>query len=197
MVFNMVYIGVIKASGLTVDLIHLLNEPESAKALKEYLKSNNCTVNLLSCSDNVEKAKYFLQNQFLHTKVNVPNLVKPTRPLSLIETLEYLITKDIIATRNLSREHARQIKRAAPGPTANEPIEWDDLDGLLDTDLDTIAQLEETKRSLETVMESNLLMKMMNDMLKKISDQSQTIINIDVMLRAIAIKMMRLEEINK
>ena len=145
----------------------------------------------------MEKAKYFLQNQFLLTKVNVPNLVKPTRPLSLIETLEYLITKDIIATRNLSPEHARQIKRAAPGPTANEPIEWDDLDGLLDTDLDTIAQLEETKRSLETVMESNLLMKMMNDMLKKISDQSQTIINIDVMLRAIAIKMMRLEEINK
>ena len=101
----------------------------------------------------MEKAKYFLQNQFLLTKVNVPNLVKPTRPLSLIETLEYLITKDIIATRNLSLEHARQIKRAAPGPTANEPIEWDDLDGLLDTDLDTIAQLEETKRSLETVME--------------------------------------------
>ena len=193
----MAYIGVIKASGLTIDLIYMLNEPESAKALKEYLKSNNCTVNLLSCSDNVEKAKYFLQNQFLLTKVNVPNLVKPTRPLSLIETLEYLITKDIIATRNLSPEHARQIKRAAPGPTANEPIEWDDLDGLLDTDLDTIAQLEETKRSLETVMESNLLMKMMNDMLKKISDQSQTIINIDVMLRAIAIKMMRLEEINK
>ena len=167
MVFDMAYIGVIKASGLTVDLIYMLNEPESAKALKEYLKSNNCTVNLLSCSDNVEKAKYFLQNQFLLTKVNVPNLVKPTRPLSLIETLEYLITKDIIATRNLSLEHARQIKRAAPGPTANEPIEWDDLDGLLDTDLDTIAQLEETKRSLETVMESNLLMKMMNDMLKK------------------------------
>ena len=197
MVFDMAYIGVIKASGLTIDLIYMLNEPESAKSLKEYLKSNNCTVNLLSCSDNVEKAKYFLQNQFLLTKVNVPNLVKPTRPLSLIETLEYLITKDIIATRNLSPEHARQIKRAAPGPTANEPIEWDDLDGLLDTDLDTIAQLEETKRSLETVMESNLLMKMMNDMLKKISDQSQTIINIDVMLRAIAIKMMRLEEINK
>ena len=145
----------------------------------------------------MEKAKYFLQNQFLLTKVNVPNLVKPTRTLSLIETLEHLITKDIITTRNLSPEHARQIKRAAPGPTANEPIEWDDLDGLLDTDLDTIAQLEETKRSLETVMESNLLMKMMNDMLKKISDQSQTIINIDVMLRAIAIKMMRLEEINK
>ena len=45
----MVYIGVIKASGLTVDLIHLLNEPESAKTLKEYLKSNNCTVNLLPC----------------------------------------------------------------------------------------------------------------------------------------------------
>ena len=145
----------------------------------------------------MEKAKYFLQNQFLLTKVNVPNLVKPTRPLSLIETLEYLITKDIIETRNLSPEHARQIKRAAPGPTANEPIEWDDLDGLLDTDLDTIAQLEETKRSLETVMESNLLMKMMNDMLKKISDQSQTIINIDVTLRAVAIKVMRLEEINK
>lgn len=193
----MAYIVVIKSAGLPIDMVYMLNEPEAAKTLKEYLKGNNCTANLLPCSENADKAKHILQSQFLLTKVNVPNLVKPTKPMSIIETLEHLITKDIIATRSLSPEHARQLKRTPIAPAAQEPIDWDDMDGLLDTDLDTIAQLEETKRSLETAMESNPLLKMMNDVLKKINDQNRTIVNIDVTLRAVAIKVTRLEEISK
>ena len=133
---------------------------------------------------------------FLLAKVNAPNLIKPTKPLSIVETLEHLISKDIIATRNLSPEHVRLLKRSMPTPMGPEPVDWDDMDGLLDSDLDTIAQLEETKRSLEAAMEANPLMKLMSEMLKKISDQSKVIGTIDVTLRAVAIKVTRLEDIN-
>jgi len=159
------------SAGIKADLYYVRIEPKYEETINSYLSSNGCSAEYLPVSSDKDKAKHIINSVFNKMKFKLPSLCKPNEPLSLIEFLEDLMSKDYISTSCMTSEDRRKVKglNKGTGPadtttTANpsSPI----FDSSFEDDvLNEVIRLENSKNALDqTIIYTPIL-----DVLNKIN----------------------------
>ena len=72
------YIVIVKLDKIEQDMFSMKNEPHSASTIKDYLKANGCSAELIPLSGIYDQAKHKLAQVYNTVKVHAPRAMKPT-----------------------------------------------------------------------------------------------------------------------
>ena len=177
------------------------NEPHSASTIKDYLKANGCSAELIPLSGIYDQAKHKLAQVYNTVKVHAPRAMKPDRLLSLVEVLDKLLNKYYISTTDLSTEHRRmvtRVQRVLSRPDEADEDEESSGDSSQSGHIAPDPRMEELSRaSLDAAAVNAPVLAMLSEMMAKMAVQGRVMSEVKAAVATLTVKVDRLAESDK
>lgn len=200
------YIVIVKIEKIEQDMFYMKNEPHSASTIKDYLKANGCTVELIPLSGIYDKAKHKITQVYNTVKVHAPRAVRPDRLLSLVEVLEKLLSRYYISTTDLSPEHRRRVTRVQgvltrPDKADEDQVSSSDLSqsapSAPDLGMEDLSRLAATRAGLDAAAVNAPILATLSEMMAKLTVNGRVMCEIKAAIASLTVKVDRLTENDK